>query len=101
MNANKRCEKCFRARQDSGRENADGRRLALRKRKRQAYPLLSYPERSFAGRDRGDVQKERHRFLGPNVRHERRRKGREAAFGTSARWRGQVPALQLPASRGD
>ena len=24
----------------------------------------------------------------PNVRHERRRKGREAAFGTSARWRG-------------
>ena len=23
-----------------------------------------------------------------NVRHERRRKGREAAFGTSARWRG-------------
>ena len=25
---------------------------------------------------------------GPNVRHERRRKGREAAFGTSARWRG-------------
>ena len=27
-------------------------------------------------------------FMGPNVRHERRRKGREAAFGTSARWRG-------------
>ena len=26
--------------------------------------------------------------LGPNVRHERRAKGREAAFGTSARWRG-------------
>ena len=26
--------------------------------------------------------------MGPNVRHERRRKGREAAFGTSARWRG-------------
>jgi hypothetical protein len=25
---------------------------------------------------------------GPNVRHERRAKGREAAFGTSARWRG-------------
>jgi hypothetical protein len=25
---------------------------------------------------------------GSNVRHERRRKGREAAFGTSARWRG-------------
>src|SRR5580765_5770859 len=24
----------------------------------------------------------------PNVRHERRRKGREASFGTSARWRG-------------
>ena len=24
----------------------------------------------------------------PNVRHERRAKGREAAFGTSARWRG-------------
>ena len=24
----------------------------------------------------------------PNVRHERRRKGREAAFGASARWRG-------------
>ena len=24
----------------------------------------------------------------PNVRHERRRKGREAAFVTSARWRG-------------
>ena len=28
------------------------------------------------------------RTKGPNVRHERRRKGREAAFGTSARWRG-------------
>ena len=28
------------------------------------------------------------RLLGSNVRHERRRKGREAAFGTSARWRG-------------
>ena len=28
------------------------------------------------------------RQLGPNVRHERRAKGREAAFGTSARWRG-------------
>ena len=27
-------------------------------------------------------------LAGPNVRHERRRKGREAAFGTSARWRG-------------
>ena len=27
-------------------------------------------------------------LLGPNVRHERRRKGREAAFETSARWRG-------------
>ena len=26
--------------------------------------------------------------LGSNVRHERRRKGRKAAFGTSARWRG-------------
>ena len=26
--------------------------------------------------------------LAPNVRHERRPKGREAAFGTSARWRG-------------
>ena len=28
------------------------------------------------------------RSVGPNVRHERRAKGREAAFGTSARWRG-------------
>ena len=28
------------------------------------------------------------RSEGPNVRHERRAKGREAAFGTSARWRG-------------
>ena len=28
------------------------------------------------------------RETGPNVRHERRRKGREAAFVTSARWRG-------------
>ena len=28
---------------------------------------------------------------GPNVRHERRAKGREAAFGTSARWRGWAP----------
>ena len=27
-------------------------------------------------------------LLGPNVRHERQAKGREAAFGTSARWRG-------------
>ena len=27
-------------------------------------------------------------FMGSNVRHERWRKGREAAFGTSARWRG-------------
>ena len=27
-------------------------------------------------------------LLGPNVRHERRRKGCEAGFGTSARWRG-------------
>src|ERR1700712_4255370 len=27
-------------------------------------------------------------FMGSNVRHERRRKGREAAFGTAARWRG-------------
>ncbi len=27
-------------------------------------------------------------LVGPNVRHERRAKGREAAFGTSARWRG-------------
>ena len=27
-------------------------------------------------------------LLGPNVRHERWTKGREAAFGTSARWRG-------------
>ena len=26
--------------------------------------------------------------MGPNVRRERRAKGREAAFGTSARWRG-------------
>ena len=26
--------------------------------------------------------------LGPNLRHERRAKGRAAAFGTSARWRG-------------
>jgi hypothetical protein len=26
--------------------------------------------------------------MGPNVRHERWTKGREAAFGTSARWRG-------------
>ena len=26
--------------------------------------------------------------MGPNVRHERRRKGREAAFAASARWRG-------------
>ena len=30
----------------------------------------------------------RHEFRLPNVRHERRAKGREAAFGTSARWRG-------------
>jgi hypothetical protein len=29
-----------------------------------------------------------HCFVRPNVRHERRAKGREAAFGTSARWRG-------------
>ena len=28
------------------------------------------------------------RSMGPNVRHERWTKGREAAFGTSARWRG-------------
>jgi hypothetical protein len=27
-------------------------------------------------------------FVLPNVRHERWTKGREAAFGTSARWRG-------------
>ena len=27
-------------------------------------------------------------LAGPNVRHERRRKGREAAFRTPARWRG-------------
>ena len=31
-------------------------------------------------------------FAEPNVRHERRAKGREAAFGTSARWRGSAPA---------
>jgi hypothetical protein len=31
----------------------------------------------------------------PDVRHERRAKGREAAFGSSARWRGSAPrALQ-------
>src|SRR5205814_10030348 len=34
-----------------------------------------------------DCQVEAH-VSTPNVRHERRRKGREAAFGTSARWRG-------------
>ena len=32
--------------------------------------------------------RQRTRMLGPNVRHERRTKGRDAAFGTSARWRG-------------
>src|SRR5262249_18787791 len=31
----------------------------------------------------------------PNVRHERRHKDGEASFGTSARWRGYVPASLL------
>ena len=36
-------------------------------------------------------RRERRRLLGPNVRHEQRRKGREVAFWTSAGWRGPAP----------
>ena len=41
----------------------------------------------WAGEDGLECRLRLH-LVGPNVRHERRAKGREAAFGTSARWSG-------------